>query len=311
MLGDLTDGVPDGWPEIPSPAAVAAHLEALNLAGLAFATKRLLGKDPGPVSGQFMMWTRSGQLGLPALTDAFWRALAPLRTGRPSSTSAAVCDQVLVGREPDGSIGQAAVRDCAAAGRAQFKAAPFPESPDDSRAEMVRQRALVNAVKDYWRAMGVIYGVVRPKVVSGDLPGSVALLRKGEKRLRETVERVAVLASGVAGADVADIADVGPAPQPEPSEMHTAVEEVAPVEVEPPTQRSAIVTQAQAEAFARQQPLQPEVEEVFEPAPVEVLSTRPVRNHIFLPVVFLLVVSAIALLVLYTIVNDPTNPLAR
>ena len=53
----------------------------------------------------------------------------------------------------------------------------------------------------------------------------------------------------------------------------------------------------QAEAFARKEPIAIEEELEAERAPVEVLSTKPVRNHPFLPIVFLLTVAAGVLMV--------------
>ena len=306
---------------LPAPAAVAGHLEALNLAGLAFAAKRLLGKDPMPVAGQFTMWARAGQQGLPALTDAMWEALSPLRIGRPASPAAALCDQVLVGAERDGAVGRRATVDCANAGKAQFKQRPLDLPDGDSRADALRQKALVNAVKDYWRGLAGVYTEARQHVVSGDLSSAVQTLRGGEVRLRDLVEQVSVLAAGVASAGGAVAAPVEPTPVERPEAAPEPVvepqpepqSEPAPVDVLSTGTATGplVLTDEQAEAFARQQPLrvQEELEAEPEPRPVEVLSTKPVRNHPFLPIIFLLVVSAVAMYVLYAVLNDPTNPL--
>ncbi|HUG86906.1 MAG TPA: hypothetical protein VMM13_20215 [Euzebya sp.] len=304
-----------------TPSTVAVHIEALNLTGLSFAVRRLLGRDPQPVTGQFTMWARQDLQGLPAVTRAYWAALAPLNIGRPQSPAAAVCDQVLKGRERDGTVALKAAADCADAGKACFR--PLPHHTGDATADALRRKALVKAVKDYWRALGTMYGEVRGAVVAGDLQTAVEQIRRAEQTLREVVEQVAVLAQGVAGQEVQDTAPVQDLQPSEPvSSEARAVATVAGADtpyglaseedpdggvatyVEEPTEDAVM---ARAEAFAqrrvREEPPTPQ-------RPVEVLSTRPVRNHIFLPVLFVMAVAGLALYVIFAVLNAP-NPLAQ
>ncbi len=304
------------------------------MAGLAFAAKRLLGKDPAPVSGQFTMWARSGKPSLPRLTDPLWEALAPLHIGRPSSPAAALCDQVLTGMERDGTVGLRAAGDLASAGKDAFRAAPLDHADGDRRDAIRRQQALVDAVKAYWRAIAGVYTQARTSIVAGDHDGAVEVLRTGGEQLRPTVDRIAGLAREVVAAGEKAEAPVRTADRvEEPSP--TAEEQVAlQAAAQAAAREAALAAQAtpqvvdsvqtrpgmsptgplsltdeQAEAFARKQPIAIEEELEAERAPVEVLSTKPVRNHPFLPIVFLLIVSGVALFVLYSIINDPTNPL--
>jgi len=320
---------------VPQPRAVAAHVEALDMAGLAFAAKRLLGKDPAPVSGQFTMWARSGKPSLPRLTDPLWEALAPLHIGRPSSPAAALCDQVLTGMERDGTVGLRAAGDLATSGKNAFRAAPLEHADGDRRDAIRRQQALVDGVKAYWRAIAGIYTQARTSIVAGDHEGAVEVLRAGQQQLGPTVDRIAGLAREVVAAGEKADAPVRTADRvEEPSP--TAEEQVALQAAAQAAAQAALADQAtqqqpvadpvrtrpgmspagplalsdeQAEAFARKEPIAIEEELEAERAPVEVLSTKPVRNHPFLPIVFLLIVSGVALFVLYSIINDPTNPL--
>lgn len=307
-----------------SAATVAAHIEALNLTGLSFAVRRLLGKDPQPVTGQFTMWARQDLKGLPATTHAFWRALAPLSIGRPQSPAAAVCDQVLKGRERDGRVALKAAADCADEGKARFR--PLPQPQGEATADVLRRKALIKAVKDYWRALGTMYGEVRGPIVAGDLESAVAQIKRTEQRLREVVEQVAVLAQGLAGAQVQDtravedsdradpvsaeeqavatVAGADTAPGPGHPEEEWGSDTVVAAYVHEPEEDAVM---ARAEAFARQRRLREE-ESPPAPRPAEVLSTRPPRNHIFLPVLFVLAVAGIALYVIFSVLNAP-NPL--
>lgn len=328
--GGTVDGAPSTGVAMPSAAAVAAHLEALNLAGLAFCAKRMLGKDPNPVLGQFTMWSRAGAPDLPSLTAPFWEAVSPLRIGRPSTPVAAVCDQVLVGAERDLAVARGAAADCAAAGKRQFAAAPLPDLSGDARPEAQRRAALVDAVKDFWRALGSVYGQVRGVVVQGDQQAVVRLLSARVAAVREAASAVAVMAAAVAADGdpaAAPVSGGGAAPEPvvEPVAEPAAGQLASPVDQQPPTRGpvdadgfgttpvvagGGALTDEQAEAFARHERLLAE-EPDPEPRPVEVLSTKPVRNHPFLPIIFLLIVSGVALYVLYSLINDPTNPLAQ
>ena len=329
--GDAAGAGGVAGPALPTAGQVAAHLEALDLAGLAFCAKRMLGKEPGPVVGQFTMWSRAGSRGLPSLTDPFWQALSPLRIGRPAVPQAAVCDQVLVGGERDADVARQAAADCALAGKRAFKGAPLPDLSGDERAEAQRQSALVTAVKDYWRTLGGIVGDARGAVVQGDQRAVVRLLAQRAQALGPIVQQVAVLATAVA-ADAGVSAEAPTADADAAAAGATPVEPVSAAESEPAVAswtedpddplggtpavagRPVVVgggslTDEQAEAFARHEQLVEEPEP--EPRPVEVLSTKPVRNRIFLPIIFLLIVSGVALYVLYSIINDPTNPLLQ
>jgi hypothetical protein len=289
--------------DLVAPRLVAAHLEALNLAGLGFATRRLLGRDPRPVTAQFTMWARQDHPGLPSVTAAFWQAVAPLGIGRPPGDDAKLCDRVLRGRAGDGAAALDAAAGCAEAGRVGFAAAPLPvlDGPDADRVT-----ALVKAVKDYWRALGTVYGELRPRVVGGDRDRSARLLQRAQDAVRELVERIAVLATAVA-AEAPAVAAAPPA----------AVRDDAAgeLEVEPaPTgrlPRSPLgdLTQAEvrAAAFARAERVAAEPEP--EPLPLEVLSTRPPRNRVFAPILFAVVVAGLALYVIFSVLNAP-NPLA-
>lgn len=326
---------------------VTTHLEALNLTGLSFAVRRLLGKDPQPVTGQFTMWARQGHKGLPGLTQAYWTALAPLRVGRPPSPAAAVCDQVLRGRERDGSVALEAAADCASGGRARFR--PLPEvAAGDLDAS--RRDDLVAAVKDWWRTVGTLYGEVRGPVVAGDLQTAVGRVRKAAPVLGEIVERVAALAAEVAAAQGVDpsaptpdavsdldpkavaaqataamaLDDVADPPPPRhPMDAWAAAQQGGMVDATGPLRRTGPLgrrpdddpsvpdpVDARAAAFANQRRLREErAASPTPPRPVEVLSTRPVRNHVILPVLFLLVIAGVALYVIFSVLNAP-NPLA-
>ncbi len=304
---------------LATPAAVAAHLEALNLAGIGFATKRLLGKDPRPVAGQFTMWDRQDLPSLPSLTEGFWAALAPLRTGRPQQAAAASCDLVLQGRERDPDVAATAAENCGVAGKAQFRRAPLTLDPADQTT-----RDLLDAVKEFWRGLGTVYDQVRTRVIEGDHARAVRLLGRASTVLEPIVARVAANAVTVAGAGTA-AASVEAPEQTDVEESHVRDADVQDSRVQatnveqertqamPGHQvRGALGDRTQAEqraeAFARSQPVRDEP--VVRPRPVEVLSTKPVRNHVVAPIVFLLVVAGVALFVIFSVLNGP-NPLAQ
>ncbi|CAN5324325.1 hypothetical protein BH23ACT9_BH23ACT9_07630 [soil metagenome] len=320
-----------------SAAVVAAHLEALNLTGLSFAVRRLVGKDPQPVTGQFAMWARQDSKGLPPVTRAYWKALAPLRISRPQTPAAAVCEEVLRGRERDGALALTAAGDCASQGKQRFT--PLPTAPDGDQSDLSR-KALVNAVKDYWRAVGTMYGEVRGPVVAGDLQTAVGQIRRSEPTLREIVEQVAALAAAVAAAGPPDTSDdaatgAGPDGDSDPravaelaraqavadpldavpldaafSEPGDDDELLAYVEDEPLEEEGHDPVAARAQAFAQQRPLHAGDEEDLPPRPVQVLSRRPVRNHVILPIVFALCVTGLAMYVIFAVLNAP-NPLTQ
>lgn len=297
-----------------SASRVAAHVEALNLAGLGFAASRLLGKDPQRVSGQFTMWARQELEGLPSLTTPLWLALAPLGSGRPAFEPAAVCDKLLRGRHGDAAAAVQASQQCARAGKEQAAAAPLERRDADDADAWAQQRALVKNVKEYWRALGTIYGEVRSRVVTGEHDRAARMIHKAEVALQPLIQRITKAATGVAG-PTAPVTVAAPAT---PSQVATqpAPESVQPsARPEPRRQPTPLgdrtQSQARAEAFARADRIRSEAEGEadVEPRPVEVLSTKPVRNHIFAPIVFLLVVAAVALMVIFSILNSP-NPLA-
>ncbi|WP_370327955.1 hypothetical protein [Euzebya sp.] len=300
----------------PGPADVAAHLEALNLAGLGFAAKRLLGREPERVTQQFTMWARQDLPGLPSLTASFWAAIGPLGAGRPRTTAAALCDQVLRGREGDAAVAGRAAADCATASRAQYARAPLDEAEGDSSLEARQRRALVKAVKNYWRAVGHVYGEVRVRVISGEHDRAERMVRKAEQALAELVERIAVASRAVAAHAPADAAPADAAPA-DPTPASAAPADPAPHETylpEPERIRSPLGDTAQmqtrAEAFARAERIREDLEEEPEPLPVEVLSTKPVPNRIIAPIVFLLGIAGLALFVIFQVLNAP-NPLAQ
>lgn len=313
-----------------TPAAVAAHLEALNLAGLGFAAKRLLGRDAGRVTGQFRMWARQDVPGLPALTAPFWAALSPLGIGRPQTAAAALCDQVLRGREGDGDVAARAAADCATASKSQYARAPLHDAPEDTSIEARQRRALVKAVKNYWRAVGHVYGEVRDRVVSGEHERAARMVERANVALRDVVDRVGVAAQAVAQ-HPASSPHPDASPHPESSVqsaetsqggMGTAGEVKVPPAAEPSTEwgdlpepvrvRSPLGDAShfdtRAEAFARAEPVRQE--EPVEEKPVVVLSTNPVPNRTVAPIIFLLCIAGLALYVIFQVLNAP-NPLTQ
>lgn len=291
----------------PAPGVstqVAAHLEALNLAGMGFATRRLLGKDPRPVTNQFTMWARQDHPGLPSVTAAFWEAVSPLGIGRPPGADATLCDRVLRGRAGDGPAAVDAAAGCADAGRDAFADAPLPVGPDG--VVDPRHKALAKAVKDYWRALGTVFGELRPRVVEGDRDRAVRLLAKADGVLREVVQDVAVLATAVAAGAPARAET--PASDDHMSAFDAGAHHDAPTGRLP---RSPLgdLTQAESRAVAFARAERVVVEPTPEPRPVEVLSTRPVPNRIFAPILFGIFVAGLALFVIFSVLNGP-NPLA-
>ncbi len=334
---------------------LARHLEALDLAGMALVAKRLLGDDPAAVTGTFARWARSSQRGLPHLTEQCWAALRPIGAGRPALSAAAVVDAVLVGLERDPDVAAAAAAELAAAGRRLFKAAPLPPHGGDAAGLAVD--ALVDAVKAYWRTLAKAYRQVRPAVVAGDLTAAVATLQATEAEVRDTVERMLVMAHRIAGTQpdasepalrradrpvlgtaVSDPVEPPPAarppveaatrPAPRPADpvggtvespsgawgaVETGPRPVAPAEpyrprpadVEVPLQVPGPIRRP-ADRAARPprrrpapSPERDDWDDEVERVPVEVLSTKPPREHPWLPVLFLLIAVGAALVVVY------------
>jgi hypothetical protein len=297
---------------------IVGHVEALNLTGLSFAVRRLLGKDARPVSNQFAMWARQDRVGLPTITRPLWDALAPLAVGRPPMTAAAVCEQVLRGRERDGDVALKAASDCAREGKERFRPLREPESgPDgavDPDAEVLAHcQSLAGALKDWWRAVGTLYGEVRTPVAAGDLPSAVAVIDRARPALARVEAEIARLAEVLATHVVVPVQhpDLVPDEPERITQQATAgiaarpaeapIASAAPVEVADPIER-------RAEAFAQQRRLHEEPEPEPVRRPVEVLSRRPVRDHVFLPIVFVLSIAALALFVIFSVLNAP-NPL--
>lgn len=293
-------------------AQVAAHLEALNLAGMGFATRRLLGKDPRPVTNQFTMWARQDHPGLPSVTAALWEAVSPLGIGRPPGADPTLCDRVLRGRAGDGPAAIDAAAGCADAGKRAFIDAPLPQGPDG--AVDPRHKALAKAVKDYWRALGTVFGELRPRVVEGDRDRAVRLLRKADGVLREVVEDVAVLATAVAAGSPARVetaAVMGGSPPAEVEDQLSSFD--AGAHHDAPTGRMPAsplgdLTEAEGRAVAFARAERVVVEPTPEPRPIEVLSTKPVPNRVFAPILFGIFVAGLALFVIFSVLNGP-NPL--
>lgn len=296
-----------------SDRRLAAHVEALNLAGLGFASSRLLGKDPQRVAGQFTMWARQELDGLPSLTRPLWLALAPLDLGRPASEPAAICDKLLRGRYGDAADARQASQDCARTGRDQAASAPPPQPTQRAH------RELITSVKEYWRALGTVYGEVRSRVVTGEHDRAVRMVHKADAALQPLIRRITDAAAEIAG-PAARVAPGRHELQPQRVTQPVATPpapraDTPPVPQQPRRQPTPLgdrsQSQARAEAFARAERIRIDAESGAdaEPRPVEVLSTKPVRNHVFAPIVFLLVVAAVALLVIFTILNSP-NPLS-
>jgi hypothetical protein len=291
------------------PDRLAAHLHALDLAGLGHATRRLLGRDPRPVTGQFRMWARQGHDGLPSLTRPLWEALGPLGVGRPAGPEPALCEALLRGRSGEGEAGLAAAAACLDTAK-QVAASAHP--PRGASAEAERQRALVTAVKDYWRGCATVYGELRPRVLAGDRDRATRLLERGRAALDEVLERIAVLATAVGSAAPASHHPEGEVLSPAAAAVAPPVEDL--VVPTGPLPRSPLgeLTEAErrAEAFARAERVAVDDDPAPPPPrPPEVLSTRPPPNRVLAPVVFLVVVAGLALLVIFRVLNGP-NPLA-
>lgn len=303
----------------PTRAQVAAHLGALNLTGLSFAAKRLLGKDPGPVVAQFTMWARQGAEGMPSLVQPFWQSLAPLGIGRPAGPAAALCDLLLSGRERDGDVALRAAADAAAEGKTRFRDSPLVTREGEDPAPTA---ALVDAVKAFWRDVAKVYGGVRAAIVDGDVARVESTLRRARDAMAPSLVTISDLATAVAATALSTAAvddaetpgvEAEPRVEPPPLEDPPPVVEPPPLEEQAPLAAAMEETlhedpaEARAAAFAQQHRV------VAQPEPearkVEVLSSKPPREHPFLPILFLLLVTAAAMYVVYTVLNDPTNPL--
>ncbi|MGI9016691.1 MAG: hypothetical protein ACR2HR_06240 [Euzebya sp.] len=292
----------------PTPTMVAAHLEALNLAGLGFATKRMLGKDPQRVTGQFTMWARQELPGLPGLTTPFWAALAPLGIGRPALDAATACDKVLRARMGDPEKSGQAAAACAQAGKVLVGKAPLSEDPGEDGEQAIHRAALVAAVKDYWRALGTVYDAVRARVITGEHPRAVRMVAKAERVLGEIIQQIEFLAVQVAGQSADQALAASPAVEPDSDQEELTRDHTPRRQGALPGDRQEV--EAKAEAFAQSRQVRHEPEPVLAARPVEVLSTKPVRNRIFAPILFLLVVAGLALFVIFQVLNAP-NPLAQ
>lgn len=309
----------------PPTTSLSAHLEALNLAGLGFGASRLLGRDPKRVTNQFTMWARQDLTGLPSLTGPFWTALQPLDVGRPGLEAAAICDRLLVGRHGDAAAAVRAAEQCAAAGRDRAVAAPATAAVDEDPGRAAQRRALLKAVKEYWRGVGAVCGEMRSRVVTGEHDRAARIAHKAQVVLQPVVDRVAAAAAEVAGSQRTTVAPV-PAATTAASDASMRTRSDRPVRPDPdqppPARRKRqprrqptplgdrTQAQARAEAFARAERIRADADGEAEQRPVEVLSTEPVRNHVFAPIVFLLVVAALALLVIFGVLNA-SNPLAQ
>ncbi|MEE8602793.1 hypothetical protein [Euzebya tangerina] len=349
-------------PDVPDGRAgqLAAHINALNLAGLSFATKRLLGSDASRVSGQFTMWARQELNGLPSLTTPLWTALAPLDMGRPAEESAGTCERVLRGRHGDADEAIAAASRCATAGKMAFAVSPAPGPAGVPEDVAARRKALIRGVKDYWRALGAVYDEVRARVVTGEYPRAVRMVAKAQSALEPTLHDIAALAAALgtgvpesasapAHSDMLEdeaVVDASPVLEetlePAAAEAHappaherarqddvtsdvetsddplgaeadlTVPESVAPTRPrrQPTPLGAREEIEAKAEAFARAgQVRQVRDQSEVQPRPVEVLSTKPVRNRVFAPILFLIAVAGVALFVIFNVLNGP-NPLA-
>ena len=178
--------------------SLAAHLEGVNLAGLARAAGVLLGRDAVGVAAVFARWGAARREALPALPQLCWSTLRPVGVGRPALPAAAILDGVLAGTEHDPEVATAALEEASAVAGRLVTDAPLVED-GVPLADQLRRRALVSATKEFWRTLAATYTDVRPAVVRDDLDGAVAVLERARTQLAPIVERLDVLAHRIAG----------------------------------------------------------------------------------------------------------------
>lgn len=277
--------------------ALVRHVEGLNLTGLAWSAEQLAGTSPARAAAAFSGWRAEGVGRLPNVVSRLWKALAPMGAGRPNHEGAADCETFLAGLPlPPARLATARK----AAGTAGKRAVRENLPPDDPQAA-----ELLEALRAFWRTFGLGYGELAPLAAAGDRAQAVARLRRLVADLREPLARLTELADRLGDTAPQEPVTVRAAPPRRdrvggdvPGPYTAPYPETA---AQRPHQRplaAAVSAHPPATAQAGASDEEPP------PRPLEILARRHPRDHPFLPIVFLLLVTAVALFVIYATIAD-------
>jgi hypothetical protein len=185
------------------------QLEAINLHGLAAAANALLGECPAVVCRVLSSWTLAQSAEWPRLIDQCWAALGPLRVGVPPGPAPQTLERVLAGRPADAQVVLDALDDCL------HRADRVPVYPARliAHAELDGEpwrRALLSTLEDFWIHMTDLCACVHPLLLRRDGAKMIRLLQRECVRLEQISERIEALANRVASADWTGIGSSGP-----------------------------------------------------------------------------------------------------
>lgn len=177
-------------------AQIGAHITALTLTGLPYATGKLMGNAPQPVMRQFEIWGRAGKRGLPRVVRAYWKAISPLGITRPSTPGVPVLELVLYGQTSDGEAARLAHAAVAHAGKVAMATAGTVNLDDPMMAGVLTE--LGTHIKQFWRLYARTCEQAREQVVNGELGAAVICVRRNEAQILELVDVIETKSSTLA-----------------------------------------------------------------------------------------------------------------
>jgi len=331
----VTDDEHPRRPAGTAPPDVAAGVEAATADGLARVASALLGEDPPGVCAALAEHAAHGPP--PSIADPCLAALAPVGGG--TAGPAGVLERFLRGEEADAGAVLEAIGDCRRRAADAPRAATLPVGPQ-GLAEALWRRGLLAAVREFWDVAARAYRGARPLLLAGEHAAAAHRLAAGRAESAAIVERIDLLAHRVAGTTPRFGRPPGDAGTgPTAVEERTAAPRRRRVPPAPRRQRrlprspacrrpraapaagagmlaGAGGTEAAAGAGVAETAAGAGVAETAAgaghvtrdarpPRPVreaDILSRRAPREHPFLPIVFLVLVTGAALTVLYAVV---------